>query len=250
MAEQMGTNPLRGSIGNITYYKRNGKYLAKTKSSFNKKDPRNDLSSILPNKYRSEFGHCSSFGKLIRYSISQFIKSSKDINHCERLMSLLENIVKTDKISALGERRLYKADLTLLKGFDFNLRSGLDNFLSAKYDITIDRSTGKFRLQIPPFEIQKELLIPKNAQFFKINLTATEIDSERDDKKNVDVNSGFIGVNDILSKDIDLSVSLGAGSLHPFIVTMNVQFFEEVNGELLHMRGREHNPMQIVEVNQ
>lgn len=66
MAQQKGIIPLKGTIGNINFYKSKDGYLAREKTSVNAERIANDPAFVRTRENGAEFGRAGRAGKVLR----------------------------------------------------------------------------------------------------------------------------------------------------------------------------------------
>jgi hypothetical protein len=115
---------ITGSVGDLVFYRLNGKNVVRKKSGFNKKAFKKSPSYEKVRQNSSEFGHCSKSGKLIRNCIDRYIKESGDPLLYQSFARLMTDIKDLDVLSERGKRSVTNGLATekgkqLLKAFQF-----------------------------------------------------------------------------------------------------------------------------------
>jgi hypothetical protein len=80
MARQNGIIKLKGTIGDITFYKTQDGHLAREKGGINASRIKNDPAFQRTRENMSEFAACANAGKSLRIGLSALIANSSDID--------------------------------------------------------------------------------------------------------------------------------------------------------------------------
>ncbi len=159
---------LNGTLGDLVFYKLNGKNVVRKKSGFNKNAFKKSPSYEKVRQNSSEFGHCSRIGKLIRQCLDVYIKESDDPLLYQKFAKLMTEIKDLDLISGKGKRTVMNGLATesgfqMLKDFRFGNIPALQNSVS-----------------IAPGLWDDSLVIDRNLPFNEIILETLKIDFEAD----------------------------------------------------------------------
>ena len=176
MAQQLGMINVRGSVGDMTYVRTEDGYLIRRKSSLDKLRVLNDLKFEGSRRASKEFGAAANAGKLVRNAIIGTLKNAGDSKLQSRMMKKMYDILKTDMVSDLGERRPEKGRLEMLEGFEFNNKKELIHILLLQYRATIDRSVGLATISFPAIDPEENLSIPERATHFKLLSAVASLD--------------------------------------------------------------------------
>ncbi|MHB1146962.1 MAG: hypothetical protein ACYC01_05130, partial [Lutibacter sp.] len=104
MARQTGIIKLKGTIGDISFYKSSDGHLAREKGGIDKSRMKNDPAFQRTRENGSEFGRAGKGGKLVRSAIRILLLNAKDKRVVSRLTTDLLKVVKTDAINERGMR--------------------------------------------------------------------------------------------------------------------------------------------------
>ncbi|OAD92639.1 hypothetical protein A7A78_01650 [Aequorivita soesokkakensis] len=117
MAKQVGVIRLKGTIGDVTYYRsKNGGDLARAAGGgYTSESVKNSPSMVRTRENASEFGHCSSVKKHFRLSLAPFLCVRKDGTLHKRMMTLFTELKKMDPVSERGQRNVGQG-LTTVRG--------------------------------------------------------------------------------------------------------------------------------------
>ncbi len=249
MAQQSGIIPLKGSIGNITFFKSGGVYHAREKSGIDKTRFATDPAFKKTRENAAEFGRGAKAAKVLRASMKQLLKNAVDRKTSIRLSKEMKRIMKTDPVNKRGARKVTKGDLALLKGYDFNAFSKLSSVLYASFSATIARATGKLSVHIPAFVPEHLMTAPEGSTHFRIVSAGAEIDFENEKSEKAISQSNIFPINETPTVDMTLENTLKPNSTMPLFLALGLQFFEEVNG-VMDPLSSASNVLAIVEVSQ
>ncbi len=133
MARQNGIIKLKGTIGDISFYKTGDGHLAREKGGIDASRIANDPAFQRTRENGSEFGAAGKGGKVIRNAIRILLQNAKDKRVVSRLTTDLLKVVKTDAVNERGLRTIQDGDMSLLKGFEFNINGKLGSTLFARF---------------------------------------------------------------------------------------------------------------------
>ena len=142
MARQKGLIRLDGSIGDMTYYKSKDGYRAMEKPGIAPGRIASDPKFARTRENMAEFGRAGAGGKLIRQAINPLLKDAKDTRAVSRLLKVMSQVIKSDRVNKRGQRTVADGDMTLLKGFEFNANAVLSTTLYVAPATVVDRATG------------------------------------------------------------------------------------------------------------
>src|SRR4051812_5812842 len=93
MAKQKGIIKLKGSLGGITFYQRNGQDLTRETSGPTKHKIANDPNFIRTRENNQEFGGAASIGKAFRTGLVMDFKEMSDSTCTARVTKLMKQII-------------------------------------------------------------------------------------------------------------------------------------------------------------
>jgi len=248
MAKQNGFLKVEGTLGDISFYKNKDNFYIRSKGGVNKERIMNDPAFKRTRENGNEFGMVAAASKLLRDSNAVLIRKAYDGGLNQRLMQLLAKVKITDLTSLRGQRQVYEGLATaegraLLKGFDFNGRSGLRSVLSAPY--ALDLASGKVSIAgLVPLEM---LNAPPHATH--VNLQSAVL--------HVDFQSGVseVAYSPVANLVLDLteadqtltpgSVPAASGTLFYLLL---VEFTQEVNGVQYALNNGNYNALSVLDL--
>lgn len=223
---------MTGSIGNLSfYYHKDHGFLVREKGG-----GRDGSLSPRTEENASELGEASRAGKLIRRGIRSSLHVTGDSQVSQRLTSVLSQVLRLDKTSRRGGRRVElglttPAGRTLLRSFAFEAALPFEQVLLAP--VTYEPQTGSFVLS--SFTPGQDLPYCGSATHVQLQGATIYADPATNSYTTFPTNRIVLrldaGEQEIRLQALKLlhgnGFQLGA---------VSVVFFEEVNGELLEVR--------------
>lgn len=230
MATQHGPIKLKGTIGDITFFKGDdGSYGAKAKSEVSAERIASDPKFLRTRENGREFGRAGKSGKLVREAF-QAILGGSDKRMIGRMTQTMMKCLKADTTSARGERNVLDGDLSFLTGFDFNIKGKLGTALLTPFTTSITRLTGVTDATIPPFVPTQSLSAPLGATHYQIVLAAAEVDFNASLHKAAKATSAFLPIDNTTTSSLTLAANVTAATTLPVMQVLGIHFFQEVNG--------------------
>ncbi len=144
MAKQKGIIKLKGTIGDITFYKTQDGFLAREKGGVEGTRIANDPNFQRTRENGEEFGTAGKAGKMLRNSLRALLQNTADGRMVSRLTQAMVKVLQADLTSVRGKRNVIDGEAELLESFEFNIRSKLGTTLFAPFAAVIDRVAGTF----------------------------------------------------------------------------------------------------------
>tara|TARA_R110000850_G_C9994993_1_gene467542 strand:+ start:14928 stop:15683 length:756 start_codon:yes stop_codon:yes gene_type:complete len=250
MAKQKGIFKLKGTIGDVTFYKTRDGHIAKEKSGVDAKRIANDPAFERTRENGREFGTAGKGGQLIRKGLRLLLLNAKDSRVGSRLLKALMTVIKTDAINDRGQRTIQDGDMSLLKGFDFNVRGKLGTALFSGYTTTFDRAAGTLEVALEAFTPQITIEAPTGTTHFEVvgGLCATDFTNRTFEEGHA--LSGILPWDHEEVAGITLNASIGAGSVQPVLTVVGVNFYQDVNGKMYPLKNGTFNALGVVDVDQ
>ncbi len=196
----------------------------------------------------AEFEAAARAAKIFSDSFRALTNTASDERLMGRLNQAMSKVVKTDLVSARGERNVATGDVLLLNGFEFNGRTKLRTIFFVQYTATIDRATGNLVVDIPEFVPKDRLKAPRGTTHFSLVYGAAEIDFVTGDYKEVTANTAEMVYGKAPQTAINLSQALTANSVRPLFLALGVRFYQEVNGAFYQLNAGKFNALCVVKV--
>ncbi len=248
MAEQSGILPLRGTLGNINFFRKGNAYKARTKTSVDANRIANDVAFERTRENGQEFGRAGSGSKILRRSISTLIKKAADKKMRNRSMKEMMRVVKADTVNIRGGRTVVDGDLSLLKGFEFNINGILSLVLSVQYTHSYDRALGELTVSLPAFIPLDALSTQAGTTHFRINTAAVEI-NWADETFITDVKtSAEFPWDPVMLPAQSFTLNVTPASTKPVFLLLGIDFYQHVNGFTYPLKNGSFNSLAIINV--
>ena len=248
MARQTGIIKLKGTIGDISFYKSADGHLARYKGGVDANRIANDPAFQRTRENGSEFGRAGKGGKLIRNAIRVLLQNAKDKRVVSRLTKDLVAITKTDGTNERGLRTIQDGDMSLLQGFEFNQNGKLGSTLFAPFTTAYDRVAGDVDLDLAAFAPTVRIAAPSGTTHFKIVMGAAELDFAGEASVFESAETAILPYDSANTAAINLSVALTANSTLPVIQVTGVEFYQEVNGQMYPLKNGAYNALAVAKV--
>jgi len=248
MPRQVSTGKIKGTIGDITFYKSQDGLMVKQKSEVSADRIATDPAYARTRENGREFGRAGKTGKVIRAAFSSLLSQVADNRVVSRLLQAIMVAQKSDTTSARGERSIIAGDATLLERFDFNIKSPLGAVLLAQFSTTVNRVTGATTITIPAFVPVKTIKAPDGATHFKVLGAAAAIDFANETFVTVNSTSASIAYGLQEAGEITLTQQLPANSKDYLFLVLGIEFYQQFNGNLYPLNSGNFNALTIVKV--
>lgn len=249
MAKQKGIIKLDGTIGGITFYKstQDG-YLAREKGGVSGDRIANDPNFQRTRENGDEFGRAGKAGKLLRNSIRAMLQNASDSRMVSRLTQKMVEVIQEDATNPRGQRNVIDGEAELLEGFEFNITGKLGTTLYAPYTSTISRVAGTLAVSIPAFVPLNMIAAPGGSTHFKIVSAGTEVDFENETYVVATSETAVLPWDNTATAVINLSNAVTANSTHPLFLALDIEFYQEVNGQMYPLKNGAYNALALVKV--
>ena len=248
MAKQNGIIKLKGTIGDITFYKTKDGHLAREKGGVDANRIANDPAFQRTRENGSEFGRAGKAGKMLRVALRQVLINSADGRMVSRLTQAMTKVIQADATNPRGLRNVIDGEAELLTGFEFNIGGKLGTTLFAPFETTIDRVSGDIGLTLAPFVPTTMIAAPAGTTHFKIISAGAAIDCEAEKFEVTTSETAVLPWDSTLTAPINQDNSVSANSTNPLFLALGVEFYQEVNGQMYPLKNGAHNPLSLVQV--
>lgn len=245
MAKQTGIIKLKGTIGDISFYKTSDGHLARAKGGVDASRIANDPAFQRTRENGSEFGKAGKGGKVLRNAIRVLLQNAKDKRVVSRLTTDLLKVVKSDTTNVRGERTIQDGLLDLLLNFEFNIRAKLGATLFAAFSNAFDRVTGEATVNIPAFSPNVRIAAPNGTTHYKIVMGAAELDFPNEVSVFETDETAILPYDTVDTAVIDLTATLTPNSVLPVIQVFGIEFYQEVNGEMYPLKNGSFNALAV-----
>jgi hypothetical protein len=177
MAKQTGTLKLKGTIGDINYYRsKSGGYLARAAGGGFQKGSKHKESMVRTMENASEFGRCSKTKKVFRIALAPYLCVRKDGELHGRMVQLFTKLKDLDTMNSRGNRRVGRGLETpkgkqLLRDFAFTPSCSTTEVLACSLNYDFDTRT----LSVTNFDI-KDVGFPAGSTHMALTLGLLQFD--------------------------------------------------------------------------
>ncbi len=248
MARQKGIIKLKGTIGDITFYKTQDGHLAREKGGIDASRIASDPAFQRTRENGSEFGRAGKAGKILRTSLRALLINSADGRMVSRLTQKMVKVIQADTVSVRGMRNVIDGEAELLQGFEFNIRGKLGTSLFAPFVGTIDRVAGTITVDIAPFIPANMIAAPTGTTHFKIISAGSEVDFEAETFVEAHSETAILPWDNVETVAISQENAVTAASTKPLFLALGVEFYQEVNGQMYPLKNGAFNPLALVTV--
>ena len=247
MAKQVGLVLLEGSIGELCFYKSQGVYRVRRKGGISGKKIKSDPRFELTRQNMAEFATAVKAAYLLK-NVVRSIMRCNDKGASRRLTSCMSKVIKADVVNKRGERTVKWGRPELLQGFEFNQDTSLANAFFVGINASIDRETGKIKVDLPEFSPATTIEAPQGATHFRLHAGAAAIDFEKGTYDLAKSKSDLISIGDQVVRPLQFALSTTPASSDPLFVVFGIEFVTIVNREELPLGGARGNAMVILRV--
>ncbi|WP_026704730.1 hypothetical protein [Flavobacterium soli] len=248
MAKQKGIIKLKGTIGDITFYKSKDGFIAREKTTIDAKRIATDPAFQRTRENGAEFGRAGKASKVLRNAFRPVFKNSADSRMTSRLTQAMMKVVQADLVSVRGKRNVIDGEAALLQGFEFNGGAKLETTLFAPYLPTIDRTAGEISLRVPSFVPADMLAAPAGTTHFRIYSAGAEIDFEQEAFRMESSESTIMSWDTTQTMEVVQVNQVTADSTWPLFLVVVVEFYQMVNAQLYPLKNGSYNPLSLVKV--
>ncbi len=248
MARQKGIIKLKGTIGDITFYKTQDGHLAREKGGIDASRIASDPAFQRTRENGSEFGRAGKAGKLLRTALRPLLLNSADSRMVSRLTQAMVKVIQADTISDRGLRNVIDGETELLFGFEFNIRGKLGTSLYAPYVGAIDRVSGEITVDLASFVPANMIAAPSGTTHFKIISAGAEVDFEAETYVVATSETAILPWDATATAAINQTNAVTPASTKPLFLALGIEFYQEINGQMYPLKNGAFNPLAIVKV--
>lgn len=248
MARQKGIIKLKGTIGDITFYKTQDGHLAREKGGIDASRIASDPAFQRTRENGSEFGRAGKAGKLLRTALRPLLINSADSRMVSRLTQAMVKVIQADTVSERGLRNVIDGEAELLLGFEFNIRGKLGTSLYAPFVAAIDRVAGEITVDIASFVPLNMIAAPSGTTHFKIISGGAEVDFEAETYVVATSETAILPWDATATAAINHTNAVTANSTKPLFLALGIEFYQETNGQMYPLKNGAFNPLSIAKV--
>ncbi|GGD35405.1 hypothetical protein [Flavobacterium orientale] len=248
MAKQKGIIKLKGTLGDITFYKSKDGYVAREKGGVDSNRMANDPAFQRTRENNAEFGRAGKAGRMLRNALRGLLINATDNRMVGRLTQRMMKVIQADAVNERGLRNVIDGEAELLSGFEFNIRGKLSTSLYAPFETAIDRTAGTLSVTLPSFVPLNMLVAPGGTTHFRIISGGAEVDFEQESYVMERTETAILPWNAAATAVLSLENTVPANSTKPLFLVLGLDFFQEVNGEMYPLKNGAFNPLSLVAV--
>ena len=254
---------MSGSLSGLVIYKRNGQFFVKGAGGADKKRILTEPNFQRTRENMQEFGAAAILGKTFRQGFILIAKSFRTGTLSGKVTGIMKRINKAGS----GERGMRSFEIvkqrSFIEGFELNQKRSFSSAFYPAYSLPeINSERNQVSWYIPAFHPGMYINSPDEATHFQLVLHVFGLsDYVYDQKRQAyvflnpkyhevrhTVSSSMLALNSKLNESIELSVDLkldvSLSQNAGLIVSAGVLFFEEINGNLSLIPGK--NAMKVV----
>ncbi|WP_234110721.1 hypothetical protein [Chryseobacterium sp. R2A-55] len=248
MARQKGIVKLKGTMGDITFYRTRDGYMAREKGGITAERMRNDPAFQRTRENMAEFGRAGKAGKMLRASFQALLRTAADPRMVGRLTKEMVKVIQLDPINPRGQRTVVDGDMERLAGFEFNINAKLGTTFYAPYVSTLDRESNTAGVSIDPFVPTDSIAAPAGSTHFKLVCGSSDLDFQTGVYTSEVAESDTLPLSNVPTTLLELENGLPTGSTHPQFLILGINFYQEVNGTFYELKNGAFNALQIVKI--
>jgi len=224
MNKQSGPIKIQATINDLTYYKRKGEYLVKSKSSVSSKRLKYSPEYAALRQHQQDFGLASTGGKLIRLAFAPLIAPVADFNCVSRLTANVLKVLQSVQANPSGKRNILDGDLNMLKGFEFNAQCGLSQVLRKSIKLTANAGNVSVSIEIPEFVPSRHLKSPQVSSHFQMILGMAATDFNNASYQSAFAETAQMPVKSSLGNTLSITCALGEMTSDPVLIVVGMRF--------------------------
>lgn len=248
MARQKGIIKLKGTIGDITFYKTKDGHLAREKGGIDASRIASDPAFQRTRENGSEFGRAGKAGKTLRTALRTLLINSADNRMVSRLTQAMVKVIQADVVNERGLRNVIDGEAELLVGFEFNIGGKLGTTLFAPFVGAIDRVAGAITVDLASFIPANMIAAPSGTTHFKIISAGAEIDFEAEVFVTTNSETAILPWDMTPTQAINHLNAVTPNSTKPLFLALGVEFYQEVNGRMYPLKNGSYNPLALAQV--
>ncbi|MBG6109838.1 hypothetical protein IWX84_000699 [Flavobacterium sp. CG_9.10] len=246
MARQKGIIKLKGTIGDITFYKTKDGHLAREKGGIEASRIASDPAFQRTRENGAEFGRAGKAGKTLRTAFRTLLLNSADNRMVSRLTQSMIKVIQADLVNERGLRNVIDGEAELLAGFEFNIGGKLGTSLFAPFVGTIDRVTGEISVDLASFVPANMIAAPGGTSHFKIISAGAAINFEAETFVVASSETAIIPWDNTPTAVIQQLNAVDPNSVSPLFLALGVEYYQEVNGRMYPLKNGAYNPLALV----
>ncbi len=252
MAIQKGSIILEGRIGDLSFYRSNGKPQVRRHSDVHKGRIERDPRYARTRENNTEFGRASRAAKLIRVAVRKSLGARhelfEDATVVNRLTPRMSAIIKADTIHARGMRTVLPMHLPLLNGFGFNAVSALKDVLFVQPRYAYKRGAGLLTVTLPALYPHAAIAAPKGTALCSFHVLVVPFNTNYESLPFVAQESELLALGHQEIPTQTFPFELPEASNDPVLICFGISFFGLSGGYPIPMREQGRNALEVIGV--
>jgi hypothetical protein len=250
MGKQNHAFPMTGRVDTLTFFQtKDGTHMVRKRKNAGKRTFKSPDVYEKAQANMAEFARGAAAAKLLRFALREPLRNLSTKPLIAALTKEVVRALKADSINPQGLRNLNGSNLQELKGYEINGKSELQKVFSRPFNTSIDRVGGILNLEVTSIiPRSKEMAYPLGATHFKVLAAGMELDF--DGKKQVtDIKrTNLLPIDKNPLAPVLLECQVTANSTHPLILVGGIEFYCQVNGDVLPLENGAFSSIKILEV--
>jgi len=168
MSKQTGLIKLDGKIGGVSFYRSDGKDLARLAKGPAKKKILTDPAFVRTRENNSEFGGSATSAKAVRLAIALALMGMSDRYMGSRLTKVFKEI-NVKGVGSRGQRPIaLSGNRSMLENFEFNSKTHFSSVFDAAFSSAINTARTQATVTIPNFLPSSFIQAPEGATHFQV----------------------------------------------------------------------------------
>ncbi len=248
MARLLNFLKFNGSIENLTFITTANGTFVKRRSTLNRDKIMNSLESEGTRNTMTEFTNYTKSTALLKRGIKDAINKVRDSGAHNRLMSIISDIKNSDdlhprKWKTVASGILQEESKDMLRNFEFNAFAPLHNLLLKEYILNKEEGI----LNINGFVPKEGFKTTKDTNKAGLRLYWSKVDFESFENHTEISEQLLIPLNKV-PIDVNLTIITSPGGTGTNVFTLELLYYQEVNGKLYQVNNREFKSLKIIGV--
>ncbi|UZD22986.1 hypothetical protein [Algoriphagus halophytocola] len=247
MAKQAGYIKLEGTMGDLTFYKnRDGKFIARRKGGVSKKRINTDPRFQRTRENLREFAVAASSAKFLKNAFREIELKSNGGRLHNRLYSAAMKVVKSDPVSARGERKFELGDMSIMRGFEFSDKATLANVLKVLPETAEDAAS--FSVTIPETVPTKYMVYSSGSKFYRFSLIRATVDFTQQTYSSEIATIEPMPIVNVPTPAVTLTLPKPGIEGENYFFALALEFFLDVNDTRYDLNDVSQNPAVILAI--
>lgn len=249
MARQRSIIKLKGTIGDITFYKTQDGHLARERGGISAERIASDPAFQRTRENGAEFARAGKASRLLATAFRSVVLDVADNRMSSRLTQQMVKVIQADATSERGLRNVVDGEAELLTGFEFNLQGKLGSSLYAPFVTTIDRVSGEIQVDLAAFIPNRMIAAPRGCTHYKVISAGAAIDFEAETFVTADTETAILPWNTTATVPITQVNEVTPNATQPLFLALGIAFYQEVNGQMYPLKNGAYNALALVAIN-